>query len=318
MRNGWPRIGLALGSGSARGWAHFGVIQALDEFGIPVHCVAGTSIGALVGAIFASGTTASVIDLIPKLDWRRIASFFDVVFPRSGLIDGKRLSDFIRLYVRETNIEDLPIPFRALATDLATGQEVVLSEGDIIEAVRASMSFPGILTPVRCGGVILVDGGMINPVPVSTVREMGAEIVIAVDLNHDIVEKKGFGGRSQGSHSKRRTFSWPHRLGEKWKRLAALNERLALIELPEMLTQRRRKTREDLPSIFEVLFSSISIMETQITQSSLKANPPDLLLQPKLGHIRLLEFQRAREGIAAGYEEALEKVGEWLETCHHG
>ncbi len=313
MKKNFPRIGLALGSGSSRGWAHFGVIQALDELGVPVHCVAGTSIGALVGAIFASGTTTSVIDLIPKLEWRKIASIFDVVFPRSGLIDGKRLSDFIRQYVHETRIEDLPIPFSAIATDLATGQEVVLSKGDVIEAVRASMSFPGILTPVRYGDTILVDGGMVNPVPVNIVRKMGAEVVIAVDLNHDIVEKKGFGVRSRNPRSTRRIFPWPRRLREKWKLLTSLNERLAKIDLPVALRQRRRKTREELPSIFEVLFSSISIMETQITQSSLKASPPNLLLQPKLGHIRLLEFQRAREGTAAGYEEAMEKVGEWLE-----
>ncbi len=313
MKSGWPRIGLALGSGSARGWAHFGVIQALDELGVPVHCVAGTSIGALVGAVFASGATASVVDLIPKLDWKRIASFFDVVFPRSGLIDGKRLSGFIHRHVRETHIEDLPIPFRAVATDLATGQEVVLGEGDILEAVRASMSFPGILTPVRYGGSILVDGGMVNPVPVSVLRDMGAEFVIAVDLNQGIVEKKGYGGRSERPHSAHRRISWPRRLSEKWKLLTSINERLASVELPEVL-RRRGRSREHLPSIFEVLFSSISIMEAQITQSSLNACPPDLLLQPNLGHIRLLEFQRAREGIAAGYEEALEKVGGWLET----
>ncbi len=318
MRTTWPRIGLALGSGSARGWAHFGVIQALDELGVPVHCVAGTSIGALVGAMFASGTISSVIDLIPTLDWRRIASFFDVVFPRSGLIDGKRLSDFIRQYVHETHIEDLPIPFSAIATDLATGQEVVLNRGDVLEAVRASMSFPGILTPVRSNHMILVDGGMVNPVPVTTVRQMGAEIVIAVDLNHDIVEKKGYGARSQPLYATRRRLSWPRRLGERWKRLTFLNDRLAAMDLPEIFRKKRRENRRELPSIFEVLFSSISIMETQITQSSLKAHPPDLLLQPKLGHIRLLEFQHAREGIAAGYEEAMEKVGEWLERRRPG
>lgn len=309
MKTSWPRIGLALGSGSARGWAHFGVIQALEELGVPVHCTAGTSIGALAGAVFAAGASASVASLIQELDWKRIASYFDVVFPRSGLIDGKRISDFLRQHVRETHIEDLPLPFSAVATDLATGQEVVLSQGDLLEAVRASMSFPGILTPVRSGGEILVDGGMVDPVPVSVVREMGAEFVIAVDLNHDIVEKKGYGRRR--SHHPHTTPLHSPKL--KSKILTLLNKRLASVDLPEVF-HRRGRTREELPSIFEVLFSSISIMENQITQASLKANPPDLLLQPKLGHVRLLEFQRAREGIAAGYEEAMEKVGGWLET----
>ena len=159
------KVGLALGSGSARGWAHIGVIQALTDAGIPVDYVAGTSVGAVVGAVYASGKIDSLEDVVLQLDWKKIAFFLDVVFPKSGLIDGNRVADFIRSLVEENDIEDLPLPFCAVSTDLATGNEVVIKDGDIIEAVRASISVPGIFTPVRKDDMTLVDGGLVNPVP---------------------------------------------------------------------------------------------------------------------------------------------------------
>ena len=143
------KVGLALGSGSARGWAHIGVIKALTEAGIRVDCIAGASIGALVGAVHASGKIDALEDIVLRLDWKQIASFLDVVFPKSGLIDGNKIADFVRAHVAPGNIEDLPLPFRAVSTDLETGSEVVIQEGDIIEAVRASISVPGIFTPVK-------------------------------------------------------------------------------------------------------------------------------------------------------------------------
>lgn len=165
--------GLALGSGSARGWAHIGVIRALAEAGIRVDCIAGASIGAVVGAVFASGNIDALEDVVLQLDWRQITYFFDVILPKSGLIDGKKISTFIRNHVKGINIEELSIPFCAISTDLATGDEVAIRDGDIIEAVRASISVPGIFTPVKKNGAILVDGGLVNPVPVSVAREMG-------------------------------------------------------------------------------------------------------------------------------------------------
>lgn len=187
------KVGLALGSGSARGWAHMGVIKALTEADIRVDYVAGTSIGAVVGAVYASGKIGALEDVALQLDWRQIVSFLDVVFPKSGLIDGKKIADFVRTHVTPKNIEDLTLPFCAISTDLETGSEVVIRKGDVIEAVRASISIPGIFTPVRRNGMILVDGGLVDPVPVRVVREMGADFVIAVDLNHDIIVKKGAG-----------------------------------------------------------------------------------------------------------------------------
>jgi len=138
------KIGIALGSGSARGWAHIGVIKALNEAGIRLDYVAGTSAGAVVGAVYASGRIDSLKDVVLQLDWKKITFLLDVVFPKSGLIDGNRIAEFIRSNVGEKNIEDLHLPFCAVSTDLATGNEVVINDGDIIEAVRASISIPGI------------------------------------------------------------------------------------------------------------------------------------------------------------------------------
>jgi len=299
------KLGLALGSGSARGWAHIGVIRALIEADIRIDYVAGTSIGALVGAIYASGNIESLEEIVLQLDWKQIASFLDVVIPKSGLIDGNRISEFIRTHVGAKNIEDLPLPFCAVSTDLITGNEVVIKDGDIIEAVRASISVPGIFTPVRKGDMILIDGSLVNPVPVSVVREMGADLVIAVDLNHDIVEKKGVSKtRIPNSGVLASGIGTSQRLTKRSKILDALNKRLETLNLPALAHIRQWMSRDPMPNIFEVIISSINIMQAQITATRLKTDRPDVLIQPHLGHIRFLEFNRAREIIAEGYREA--------------
>jgi NTE family protein len=299
-------VGLALGSGSARGWAHIGVIRALAEAGVRVDFVAGTSIGAAVGAVFASGDVDALEDVALGLDWKQVASFYDAVLPKSGLIDGTKISNFVRRHVKETRIEQLRIPYCAVATDLDTGEEVAIREGDIIEAVRASFSIPGILTPVRLNGRILVDGGLVNPVPVNVLREMGADFVIAVDLSHGVV----------GSRTSREVPAPPRvedpdtRVTEIKNRIAqALSARMARASFPALDQIRRWRSRQPLPSIFDVMTTSISIMETLITTARLQADPPDLLIQPKVGHLRSLEFHRAREAIAEGYREAADRLG---------
>jgi len=185
-----PRIGLALGSGSARGLAHLGVIRAIEEAGIEVDFIAGASMGALIGAIHAAGKLDGLEATFKTFDWKTMASFFDVVLPKSGLLDGARVGELVRAHIHADTIEMLPKAFAAVATDIVSGEEVVIRSGDVIEAVRASISVPGIFTPVRSNGHILVDGGLTNPVPVSVARSMGAEFVIAVDLNHGIVAGK--------------------------------------------------------------------------------------------------------------------------------
>ncbi len=297
------KIGLALGSGSARGWAHIGVIEALLSSGYEIEYVAGTSMGALVGAVFAAGKLDRLKEIVLQLDWRQILGFVDITLPRSGLIDGKKVSSFIRKYVHIEDISSLPVKFSAVSTNINTGHEVVICEGDVIEAVRASISVPGIFTPVVKDNAVLVDGGLVNPVPVNVVRDMGAEFVIAVNLNHDIIEKKGY---SNYQSSSRKGVVYDNKVRN--MALKALNEKFEKIELPVLKQIKKWISKETVPNIFEILLSAINIMEAQITTSRLKINPPDLLIQPELGHIRFLEFNRAEEAIEAGYRETIKKL----------
>lgn len=292
-------VGLALGSGSARGLAHIGVIRALRERSIDIDCVAGTSIGALVGAVFCAGNIDRLARDFESFDWKRIATLLDPVFPRSGLIDGRSVGDFIRAYVPMRNIEDLPVPFRAVATDLLTGAEVVFETGDIIDAVRASISVPGLFTPTRCRERLLVDGGLVNPVPVSVVRAMGAGTVIAVDLCHDIVESRlahlqpGVPPQKPGSG------------------VARLLETLGSMHSPLALQLDAWLHKGPTPGILDVLLGSLAIMQTRISSSTLAQEHPELLILPPLGAVRFMEFDRAAEIIAIGHETAATALDRW-------
>jgi NTE family protein len=302
------RVGLALGSGSSRGWAHIGVIQALADADIHVDYVAGTSIGALVGAAFASNKIDVLRDFVLGLDWKQVALFLDVVWPRSGLIDGQRVTDFFHTHVRKS-IEDLPIPFAAVATDLATGGHVIMREGDVVEAIRASISVPGVFTPVTRNGMTLVDGGLVDPVPVRVVREMGATFVIAVDLNHDTVARKGV-DVSPTTKPSARTSGPVGAMGSMASNtmLDSLRRRIAS---PHSLAQAqisRWVARSPLPNIFEILLASSNIMQAQISASQLRMDPPDVLIQPQLGHFKFLDFNRGQEAIDEGYREAAEQI----------
>ncbi len=293
-------IGLALGSGSARGWAHIGVVRALREAGIDVGCVAGTSVGSLVGAAVVLDQMDPLEEFARQLSWKQIVSFLDVVLPRSGLIDGETITDFFRRYVRDTTIESLPLPYHAVATDLSTGREALLGDGNLIDAIRASISVPGIFTPVKRGDTFLADGGMVNPVPVSVARKLGADFVIAVDLNHDLLDQRGAArcGKVNPGPAAEPTS------GLKWELTRVWTQRVREFGSPAFAQVRQWMRRDPTPNIFEVLTTSINIMEAQITAIQLAANPPDLLIQPRLGHIRFMEFYRADEAIAEGYRAA--------------
>jgi NTE family protein len=301
-----PRIGLALGSGSARGLAHLGVIRAIEDAGIEVGCIAGSSMGALIGAIHAAGKLDELEAAFLGFDWKKTASFFDVVLPKSGLLDGARVSELVRAHIHADTIEALPIPFAAVATDIVSGEEVVIRSGDVIEAVRASISVPGIFTPVRSNGRILVDGGLTNPVPVSAARAMGAGIVIAVDLNHEIVAGKNLkpllAAEKTDSAESRAPGMFSRWVGDYRLSMNDIRQKLLAGDNPVSAQFRAWVSAEPLPSIFEVLLASINIMETRIAQTRLSLDRPDVIIQPPLGHIRFLEFDRAEEIIAIGYE----------------
>lgn len=298
------KIGLALGSGSARGWAHIGVIRALKEEGIRVDYVAGTSIGAVVGAVYSAGKIDVLEEWVEHLRWRQILSFVDVILPHSGLIDGKKVANLIRKYVPVRNIEELDIPFSAVATNLLSGEEVILKHRDIIEAIRASISLPGIFTPVETNGIILVDGGLVNPLPVSVVRNMGADFVIAVDLNSDVIPEKPAKKSTDTGHSKLSHIKRKLAEGPASSLLMALESRVKTPQILKLAHIQRWLDKKSTPDIFEILATSVRIMQAQITRLNLKTFPPDILIQPHVGHINLLGFNRAKETIEEGYKSA--------------
>ncbi|MBT8762319.1 patatin-like phospholipase family protein [Desulfohalobiaceae bacterium Ax17] len=305
------KIGLALGSGSARGWAHIGVIEALHEDGIDIDVVAGTSIGALVGAVFAAGKIMEFKEVILDLDWKKILSMLDVVFPKTGLLDGKKVAEFVQNYVQDREIDDFLLPFCAVCTDLKTGEEVRIFQGGVIEAVRASIAVPGIFTPVMMGKRCLVDGGLVNPVPVSVVRKMGADLVIAVDLNHDIVGRNlniGSKERDKSCHKKEKPRN---KVSVKDRVFQELKEKIKNIDVPLFDSMRQWMVREHMPNIFDIILTSINIMENQITQANLRLEPPDILIRPSLGHIKFMDFHRAEEAIYEGYQAAKKELSNW-------
>jgi NTE family protein len=297
------KVGLALAAGAARGWAHLGVITALEEAGLAPDLVAGTSIGAFVGGCYASGRLEELTALVKEMDARRVRSFLDMVFPRSGLIDGGRLMDLMRSRLFLPRFEDLPVPFRSVATDLGRGVEVVSGSGDLAEAVRASISIPGIFTPVVRGGTLMVDGSLVNPLPVSVARAMGAEFVVAVDLTR--------GAPPGGDREDAREASLPPPAGtgkdDGWLRLAVERGR-DLFRARHQVEYRKVRRGAPPPNIFEVVLSSFQVMEAQVVRTRLAIDPPDLLVRPRVGHVGLLEFHRHAETVAEGYRAAREAL----------
>lgn len=292
---GKRKVGLALGSGSARGWAHIGVLRALDEAGVQVDYVAGTSMGALVGAVYCTGNMDALEEIALQFDWRQVLSFMDIVLPKSGLIDGKKVSEFVGGYVNQMKIEELPIAFNAVSTDLNTGREVIIDSGDVIEAVRASISVPGMFTPAKVNGKMLVDGGLVNPVPVSVARAMGADIVIAVDLNHGLLNTGSRQPESASMEAAEKETPTQDSLISALKRKVGLGESARIKEEPS--------ENPDQMSIYEVISRSIDIAEVKITEANLATDPPDLLIRPRLGNVGFFEFSRASESIREGYKE---------------
>ena len=314
MGRSWKhkRVGLALGSGGARGWAHLGVLQALKERNIPVECVAGTSMGALIGAFVAARREEVMRELAENLDWRQLRQFFwEISMSRSGLTDGKRLLEETRRLLGVKEFRELDLPFRAVATDLDTGGEVVLSSGNLLQALRASLSIPGVFSPVQMGRRLLVDGGLVNPVPVNVARAMGAEIVIAVDVSQGIEpEDKPALRKAKDPEVPRGPLELPKATeGEERAGPMQAVERF-LAEIEKKAKQVRASVAEaaSRPAVTDVLVRSVRIAESQIALARRRAEPPDVLVVPKVGRIGTLEFQRAKEAIAAGHAAAIQAL----------
>ena len=297
-----PRIGLALGSGSARGWAHVGVIDALLDAGIAPDIVCGTSMGALVGAAHVAGRLAELRQWAEGATWRKIARLTDLRLTGGGLISGRQVVAFLRGLGIEAPIESYATQYAAVATDMATGREIWLQSGPIHEAVRASIAIPGIFSPARLRDKWLLDGGLSNPIPVSVCRALGADVIIAVNLNGELLGRRF-------TEPEPPEATRPTRLsGEVLRRMLA--------PLPMPLRRKRAETDPDAPSsgappdgpaphgpppgYFDVLATAINIMQDHITRTRLAGEPPHVMLVPRLRKIGLMEFNRADEAIEEG------------------
>ena len=271
----------------------------------PIASIAGSSIGAFVGAIYSAGKLESLKDFALQMDLKMVLSYFDVDSPRTGFLDGKKVYKLFSMHTDVQTFDDLNIPVKMIATNLNTGERVILDSGNIIDAIRASISIPGVLTPALRGSTILIDGGTVDPVPVGVTRSMGADIVIAIDLNSGLVEKK---------HRKKPV-----------KKITSKSRKIPLITENEFI-QRMTKHYEnasksvkskigtwlvnekEIPNIMEVMGASLNIMQEKITRINLAMDPPDILIQPELADLGLFDFTQAERSISEGYDKTMAKI----------
>jgi len=289
-----PPIGLALGGGVARGWAHIGAIRALTEAGIRPDIIAGTSIGALVGASYLSGQLDTIENWARSLNRRRMMSYMDIRWGGSGLMRGERLAKVLKHYMGDTRIEDLDRKFAAVACDLRTGYEVWLQNGPLVPALRASYALPGAFEPIEIDGRHMIDGALVNPVPVSTCRALGAHIVIAVSLNGDAFGPIGSSHEMEFDDEDDPDAADPFALaGQSLNKLRP--DRLLLKSL-----MGDAKTK-GAPKLGSVMMGTLNIVMDRISRSRLAGDPPDVFIAPRIGHIGMTEFTKAEELIERGY-----------------
>jgi NTE family protein len=297
-----PKIAVVLGAGAARGWAHIGILQEFVAMGITPSIVVGASIGAVVAGCYAGGQLEELESFSRSLTKRSVFGLMDVSFSGAGLIGGARLRGRLERAFAQTNIEDLPIRFGSVATELGTGNEIWLTRGSLVEAMRASYALPGIFEPVRWGGRWLIDGALVNPVPVALARALGADKVIAVNIVSDML------GRGA-------TLSDPPALDEvvESTQQEAAAESMETGVVGGMLGMRRgaamllrpfTRSTNGAPGIAAVMIDSFNITQDRITRSRLAGDPPDVLITARLGKIGLFEFHRADELIALGRDAA--------------
>lgn len=317
------KVGLALGSGGAKGLSHISVIEYLESMDIPISMIAGSSIGAVIGGVYACGTMEAFKREMKSMTTSKRFSLLDPVFPKSGLIGGAKFMRYMKKFIpKDTRIEDLTIPLAVAATDMITGKAVVFKSGNLLEALRASVSIPGIVNPVRYKNTFLIDGGVANPLPVNILKTMGAGITVAVNLHprpgeeklkdyvHENIEK--FIILEDAKNIK----TVPP---EKKRENADENRSFFNLLLPGKDKAAKKSDEADFPSIFEVMFESIQIMEYVNTRLMLRYNSPAVLIEPYIPYIGTLDFEEASEILAEGYKAAskarnklIRKVKIWI------
>ncbi len=284
-----PSIGLALGGGVARGWAHIGVLRRLDELGIRPSVVAGTSVGALVGGYWLAGKLDDLEEWARSLTKRRMLSQFDLVINGAGLIGGKRLRKSMAESLADIRIEDLPIPFAAVTAELDTGHEIWLKSGSLIDVIEAAYALPGVFPPAHINGQWLVDGALVNPMPVSVCRAFDAHVVVAVGLHADSTVKI----RAASAAPAQEPLIDPREL-EVASKGSMFSEKILLRKI--------FRATDETPGLGAVMMSSLSIVLDRITRARLAGDPPDIQITPQVGDISLLDFDRADELIELGRE----------------
>ena len=309
-----PKIGLSLSGGAARGLAHIGVLKALEEKSIPIHMISGTSAGALVGAYYAKKRNVTALEeIVLGMDWKQLARLIDMNLksPWKGFIQGQKAKDFLISLIGDIKFKDLEIPFAVVTTDIETMEELIIKEGSVIEAVRASISMPGIFTPVRWHNRFLIDGGVVNPIPVDVVRGMGADIVIASNTIGLAQQRKGEQHSRRETEAKLNFYIGNTRLSVLKKRINNLarydKDKIKILDdlfniAKSKIYTLRGGAEAKAPNIFDVMTQSIHAMEYKLSKLALE--PADIIINPDINHIGTFEFHRAEEAISQGYKAA--------------
>jgi len=298
------KIGVALSSGGAAGMAHVGVLQELLAAKIPIHAVAGTSAGAMVGAAYAAGHLTAFRDTMCALTHRRVLWLFDPTWPHSGLLEGRRALELVHPYIGES-IESLPRPYAAVATDLNSGAEVVLRRGDVFEAIRASIAIPGLFTPQHWQGRLLVDGGLVNPLPVDVARRLGADFVIAVSVL-DIPD-----GAITPRPSEPKGLT-----SQLLKRFHARLHEQAASGRPKVANPKRTSPKGPVGDLglIDILSRASTVVQAHMAMSQLREHPPDYFIAVRLQGIGTFDFHRSADAVAAGRAAARELLPQLREA----
>ncbi|MEQ9520708.1 MAG: patatin-like phospholipase family protein [Parvibaculum sp.] len=297
------KIGIAFGSGVARGWAHIGVLKSLTKAGFAPEIISGTSIGALVGGSYAAGKLNQLEQFALSFHGRKLINLLDLRLGGAGLIGGKRLERLMEQHLGDVQIEHLGRTFVAVATELSTGHEAWLREGSIVNAIRASYALPGLFEPVLHDGRWLIDGALVNPIPVSACRAMGARLVIAVNLNSDAhgISNHFDGHMIETMRTEQHPASW------RQKRHAKQASKTGEIQ-KKSIARQILGSRRETPGLTSVMVGALNIMQDRLSRSRLAADPADVTITPHVGHISLIDFDKAQELIAKGEAAATHAV----------
>jgi len=294
------KVGIALGGGAARGWAHIGVLRALEEAGLKVGIIAGTSIGSVVGGCYAAGKLDQLEQFVRVLTPRSVLRFLDLDLRGSGLMSGARLRRTLDQELAFINIEDLPTTFVAVATEFGSGREIWLNKGPLVNAIRASYALPGVFRPIQINGRWLMDGAFVNPVPVAVCRAYGASLVIAVNLHHTGMSRTALTPLEATANET--TTERPQPQPQKKRRIPVLRN---------LRHQVFGKGNDDnAPGISRVLVEAFNVTQDRIARARLAGEPPDVTITPHLGTMGLFDFHKASFAIAEGYDATRRQLDE--------